>query len=53
MKSCPRTSVCFCSQSGGGASIRPLTYSSSYNHVTEVGDRKVCETHTEGCHAKW
>jgi hypothetical protein len=34
-KSCARSSVCLCSQSGGGATIFRLC--SSCNHVTEVG----------------
>jgi hypothetical protein len=34
-KSCARRSVCFCGQSGGGASIVCLR--SGCNHVTEVG----------------
>jgi hypothetical protein len=34
-KPCARRSVCFCSQSGGGASVVCLR--SSCNHVTEIG----------------
>ena len=51
-KWCARRSVCFCSQRRCGCEYSPA-YAVAAIMRLRLKERKVCETRTEGCNAKW